>query len=281
MFSLCPCVRVSFSHLHKTGITWKATWLSMSTVNEPHTWSHAIKVRSFIAYFQLYDFVFGRKVRAPVCRTVILTSPLHVNGSLFVCPSLLFILSVSSDVLLTEINTRTRIPLQKFFSRICRTLMEAKRPLPCSQELNVRTTKEREKTEIHRSVLAYTHSHQKSTSQKNNIFFIFLCVEWRNAHRRTFYHIADHWLPAGAEILFVKYTAVGAFRMKIRKGKFIQISCLFNFKYHVSLSVWIKFQNRSAQSRDIWNLEGFWAKFNKPSSFFKTGRQKWIHYTNQ
>jgi len=35
---------------------------------------------------------------------VISTSPLYVNGSLFVCPYLLFILNVGSYVLLTEIN---------------------------------------------------------------------------------------------------------------------------------------------------------------------------------
>jgi uncharacterized protein (DUF342 family) len=50
--------------------------------------------------------------------------------------------------------------------------MEAKRSLPCSQELNVCATKKK-KAEIHRSVLAYSHNHLQSTSRKNKIFFSF------------------------------------------------------------------------------------------------------------
>jgi hypothetical protein len=49
--------------------------------------------------------------------------------------------------------------------------MEAKRSLPCSQELNVRATKKK-KAEMRRSVLAYSHNHLQSTSRKN-IFFPF------------------------------------------------------------------------------------------------------------
>ena len=110
------------------------------------------------------------------------------------------------------------------------------------------------------------------------IYFPFLWSEWRNAHRRIFYHTADQWLSAAAGTQFATHTAVGAFGMKSRRVKLLQISCFSvclnkTPKSLCAVSWLLKFE--AGRGRGRW-----WAKFNEPSISLKIGRQKCTCYRN-